>query len=60
MDILDNDSIVSINILKSFSLSTNKQFDSDEYAMKITTKVKPNDPNGEPNCDMVFDINAIC
>ena len=52
--------IVSVNVLKSSSLSTNKQCDGDEYAMKITTYVKPNDPNGEPNCDIAFDINAIC
>ena len=60
INILDNDFIVSINLLISSSLFTSKLCDSDEYAIKITANVTPNDANGQPYCDIVFNINAIC
>ena len=60
INILDNDLIVSINLLISSSLFTSKLCDSDEYAIKITANVTPNDANGQPYCDIVFNINAIC
>ena len=59
INILDNDFIVSINLLISSSLFTSKLCDSDEYAIKITANVTPNDANGQPYCDIVFNITAI-